>query len=45
MEVKEEKKPEPIKVEVVEKKVEEVPEEEVEEKPTPKKKISFSRKK
>lgn len=42
MEVKEEKKPEPIKVEVVEKKVEEESEEE---KPTPKKKISFSRKK
>ena len=43
MEVKEEKKPEPVKVEVVEKKVEEEPEEE--EKPAPKKKISFSRKK
>lgn len=42
MEVKEEKKPEPVKVEVVEKKVEEEPEEE---KPAPKKKVIFTRKK
>lgn len=42
MEVEEVKKPEPVKVEVVENKVEEEPKEE---KPTPKKKIIFSRKK
>lgn len=42
METTEEKKPEPVKVEVTEKKVEEPKEEE---KPAPKKKVIFTRKK